>query len=258
MSRRLYQCRIEDDIRRLGCDPGDNLLFMSNEDFENFPPLNTPEGLNFLMGYIERIEEEKGGRIDFAHFDNVMALIQGDQKDEVGWTAVLPLVNRLTKRRTGQLWVNHTGHNASRGYGSKTKEWRMDCVLHMTATERADTDICFQLEFRKARERTPGNRADFQDVAVALVDDRWIGTVGECREKLRPQDARMLDELDKLVNAGNAVQLDTGYWAVQTADWETVCVDSGIVGTEKVFRTRKSQLVIGKYIGCDKERSWRI
>jgi hypothetical protein len=252
MSRPLLQRRIEDVARRLGCDPGD-IFFLSNEDIESFRPLNTPEGLAFLNEFIDKI-----GGVDFIVFDNIMALIQGDQKDEVSWTAVLPLINSLTKRRIGQLWVHHTGHDASRSYGTKTREWRMDTVVHLTEVERADTDICFQMEFRKARERTPESRADFQDVTIALVDDKWIGTVGVSREKLRPQDARMLEEFDNLVKAGKAVQLDAGYWAVQTTDWQTVCVDGGITKSADVFRARKCQLVIGKYIGCDKERSWRL
>jgi hypothetical protein len=253
MSRRLYQRRIEDLVRRLGFEP-DQLLLLSSEDVENFAPLNTPEGMAWLNDLLGRI----GDKVDFIFFDNIMALIQGDQKDEIGWTAVLPLVNSLTKRGIGQLWVHHTGHNASRGYGTKTREWRMDTVVHLMAVERADTDICFQFEFRKARERTPETRNDYQDVTIALVEDRWVGTVGISREKLRPQDARMLEEFDKLVKDGKAVQLDAGYWAVQTADWQTVCVDGGITKSADVFRARKCQLVIGKYIGCDKERSWRL
>jgi hypothetical protein len=258
MSRRLYGHRIDDAERRLGCDPGDNLMCMSSEDIENFPPLNTPEGLAFLEEYIERVEERIGARLDFIFFDNVMALIQGDQKDEVGWTAVLPLINRLTKRRIGQLWVNHTGHNATRGYGSKTKEWRMDTVIHLTAAERADADICFQMEFRKARERTPASRADFEDVTIALVDDKWIGTIDEVnRGKPSDKEASTLEAFDDLVKDHKTVQRPDGQWAIKRDDWERECVRRGIVDRANQFRNLKSRLVHKKIIQCDGEWSWR-
>jgi hypothetical protein len=115
-----------------------------------------------------------------------MALTVGDQKDEDSWSKVLPLVSSLTKRRVGQLWIHHTGHDASRSYGSKTKEWRMDTTIHLTAIERSDTDVSFQLEFRKARERTPETRADFADVNIALVDDKWWSSGAILRERKNP------------------------------------------------------------------------
>ena len=43
----------------------------------------------------------------------------------------------------------------------------------LTAVKRADTDLSFRLEFPKAREPTPENRADFAAISVALVDDAW-------------------------------------------------------------------------------------
>jgi hypothetical protein len=251
MSRRLFQCRIDDVVRRLGESP-DNLFCLSNEDVENFPPLNTPEGLAFLEGFIEKL-----GGVDFIFFDNVMALIQGDQKDELGWTAVLPLINRLTKRGIGQLWVHHTGHDASRGYGTKTREWRMDTVIHLTAVERADADICFQFEFRKARERTPASRTDFQDVMVALVEDKWIGTVGVSREKPSPLETSMLKAFDDLVRDNKAVQRSDGQWAVKHDDWKNECSRRSITESDARFRSGKSRLVQKNFIECDGDWAWR-
>ena len=56
-------------------------------------------------------------------------------------------------------------------------EWRdriraADVVIHLTR-RRADTDVSFKLEFRKARERRPDNREDFQPVNIFWVDDSW-------------------------------------------------------------------------------------
>jgi hypothetical protein len=53
-----------------------------------------------------------------------MFLIAGDQKDEVPWSETLPLVDKLTRLKIGQVWLDHTDHNTDRQYGSSTKAWR--------------------------------------------------------------------------------------------------------------------------------------
>jgi hypothetical protein len=221
------------------------------EDLKNFPPLNTPEGMAYLNALLDRI-----GGADFIVFDNVMALIQGDQKDELGWTQVLPLINALTERRIGQLWIHHTGHDASRGYGTKTREWRMDTVIHLTAVERADSDICFQLEFRKARERTPENRADYQDVTIALANDEWASEIGISRDKPKGKELGVLEAFDNLKKDGKAV-LREGQWAIKADDWQRECDRCGITNTKNEFRTYKSRLVTKRIIRCDGDWSWR-
>ncbi len=68
--------------------------------------------------------------------------------------------------------MHHTGHDETRGYGTKTREWQMDTVLHLEEVKRADTDVSF-LTFPQSTEATPATKADFADVRVALVNDRW-------------------------------------------------------------------------------------
>jgi hypothetical protein len=252
MSRELYQERILDATRRLGARPS-TVNFLSFEDLDGFPPLNTEAGIARLNGLIDRL-----GGFDFIFFDNIMALTTGDQKDELVWTAVLPLVNDLTKRRIGQLWINHTGHDATRSYGSKTKDWRMDTTIHLTAVERADTDVCFQMEFRKARGRRPDNRAEFQDVTIALADDEWTGSVmAKCRGKPSPQEARVLEILEELAR-GPEGQDYKGHRAVHCDKWQTECVKRRhIVPSENVFRTNRSRLAQKYLIECDGDLSWR-
>src|SRR5215203_4362438 len=75
----------------------------------------------------------------------------------------------------------HTGHDETKSYGSKTREWQMDTVIHLQPVKRDDTDISFSLEFRKARERAPQDRSDFADLHVALVDGRWEHKEGKKR-----------------------------------------------------------------------------
>jgi AAA domain len=167
MSRRLLKQRLEDAVRRLGAHPL-QLHVLSHEDIPSFQPLNTEAGMVAITAVISQIEP------DCVIFDNVMSLVAGSMKDEEGWQDVLPLVTALTANGIGQLWVHHTGHDTTKGYGTKTREWQMDTVIHLTEIARPDTDVSFSLEFTKARERTPDTRSDFEEVTIALVNDEWI------------------------------------------------------------------------------------
>jgi hypothetical protein len=167
MAARLFKQRLADLVRRLGEIPK-TLFPFSHEDIENFRPLNTAAGAAILNGLIDKV-----GGVDGVWFDNIMSLIAGDMKEEEAWRQTLPLVTSLTKRGIAQVWLHHTGHDENRSYGTKTREWRMDNVMHLTTEERPDTDVSFRLEFRKARTRTPETRRDFQDATIALVDDEW-------------------------------------------------------------------------------------
>ena len=138
------------------------------------PPLNTEAGHNWVLALIDRL-----GGVDVVIFDNVMSLIGGDQKDEVPWTETLPLVQSLTGRRVGQIWLDHTGHNQDRQYGSSTKAWRFDAVGIMAPLpedQQTRGEVAFALSFDhpgKARRRTPDNWRDFEGCTIRLADDRW-------------------------------------------------------------------------------------
>ena len=251
MSRRLFQRRINEAVARLGISP-DGTRFLSKEDIDGFPPLNTPTGIPFLLQLVEYI-----GGVDAIMFDNVMALLVGDQKDELSWNAILPLVAELTKRSIGQLWIDHTGHDATRGYGSKTKQWRMDTVIHLTAIERADTDISFALEFHKARERTPETRADFEDITISLINDQWVSESNRRQpEKPSPTELAILRVFDELLCGSNVVT-HKGRRAVHSKVWGQECTRRALVKDENAFRALRSRLAQKYQIECDKELSWK-
>jgi hypothetical protein len=157
MSADLMKERLQDECRRLGAAP-ENLHILSREDCLAMQPLNTLKGQLFIEKEIMRL-----GGIDFIIFDNVMTLITGDQKEEEGWRETLPWVLSLSRWKIGQMWVHHTGHDASRAYGTKTREWQMTLVMRLEKKERPDTDVSFLLVFQKARDRKPDNRAQFED-----------------------------------------------------------------------------------------------
>jgi hypothetical protein len=77
----------------------------------------------------------------------------------------------LTRRSIGQCWIHHTNDDG-KSYGTKTREWQLDTVVAMRRVE-TDDDIAFTLDFTKARERAPHNRADFAPLTIVLRDDEW-------------------------------------------------------------------------------------
>ena len=167
MARDLVQERIADLKRRLGGVDISNLYIVCREDWPDLAPLNTEAGRVF----IEKVVKRWG--IEVVVFDNHMSLLSGDMKDEVPWTETMELVRSLTRSRVAQVWIDHTGHDKTKIYGSSTKEWQLDAVVLLTKAERADTDIAFQLEFTKARRRRPDTRADFETVTLSLRGDQW-------------------------------------------------------------------------------------
>jgi len=195
MSRRLLRERIEALTQHLNAKP-EWALFFNKEDIEDFAPLNTGEGQAAVWKLIEEVERRLDGPLDAICFDNIVSLLVGDMKEEDAWRDTMPLIHALTKRRIGQLWLHHTGHDISRGYGTKTREWQLDLVLHMTEVKRDDSDVSFTLSFPKARERTPDNRNDFTEVNVALVDNRWVGATATAdKEKASPLARRFFEAL---------------------------------------------------------------
>src|SRR4051794_35457030 len=114
-------------MRRLGVTiPAGNLLIFGRDIEEearricpSLPPfasLNTDEGRLFMLALLPAI-----GGVDLIIFDNVMSVIAGSMKDEEAWLATVPLVTMLSGKQIGQLWLDHTGHNTDRQYGTSTK-----------------------------------------------------------------------------------------------------------------------------------------
>jgi hypothetical protein len=117
MSSRLLKERLAAEVERLGVVPA-GFHALSHEDIENFAPLDTPEGQKTIEEVIARI-----GDVNFSIFDNIMSLISGDMKEEEGWRRTIPWQHSLTKRKIGQAWLHHTGHDETKSYGTKTREW---------------------------------------------------------------------------------------------------------------------------------------
>lgn len=259
MARRLLKERVFAEEPRHSASL-DDLHILSREDVQGFQPLNTPAGQVWLLNLIEHFG------IEFVIFDNIMSLTLGDQKDPLVWQQTLPFAMALTRRSVGQLWIHHTGHDAGKGYGDKSREWQMDTVAHLEAVEREDTDVSFILKFPKARERTPDTRADFQDVKIALVNDRWEGSLEARHAEPMPISPGIQKALDALFNvlAGDAVTMLPGNRrAVHRDDWTAECNARGLIDLEgKAASARtlmnrfRKELVDANRIACEGPLQW--
>jgi hypothetical protein len=255
MSRRLIKDRLINEVGRSGLRPS-GLHILSHEDIQNFQPLNKRAG----QAKIENIIKQIGG-VDLIIFDNVMSLIAGDQKDEEAWRETLPWVRSLTRRSIGQFWVHHTGRDETRSYGTKTREWQMDCVIHLETVEQPNTDVSFKLMFRKARERTPATRADFADVHITLAGNQWSVAGATIKTKISPLAKRFFEAL-RDATIGNAANKMFGCPAASLNDWRTECIGRGLIDNNNtntaraLFAKYKLELIVANWIACNSTMAW--
>ena len=152
------------------------------EDGE-MPPLNTPEGEKWLLSEIESVQP------DVVVFDSIMCLLTGSMAEEESWEPVKAMVRKISRRRIAQIWLHHTGHDTSKAFGTKTREWEMDTVVSLTKDAQNDEHIL--MEFKKARLRTPKTREQFEPLKIACDDGRWTiiggGTKAKGKASTRPE-----------------------------------------------------------------------
>jgi hypothetical protein len=228
-------------------------------------PLNDPQGQAWMDAFIEKV-----GGVDLVIFDNIMSLLAGSPKDVEPWQATLPYALSLTTRRIGQIWIHHTGHDASRAYGDKSREWQMDTCIHLDAVKRADTDVSFKAKFPKARQRKPDNRADFADVMIALVNDEWQHTPTEVittQKLITDMGQKFKDALVNVLASDKAIELHSPKRrAVKIDDWKEECVYQGLIDDEKkpdsarsLFSKHRRELIAKDHIRCQKsDYAWLI
>jgi AAA domain len=260
MSRRLLKQRVLDEAQRLGSSP-ETFFALSHEDVAGFKPLNTIEGQAYIDALIDKI-----GGVELVIFDNIMSLTVGDMKDPEPWQQTIPWALSLTKRSIGQVWIHHTGHDETRSYGDKSREWQMDTVAHLDAVKRDDTDISFSMAFKKARERTPATRLDFQDVKIALVNDQWEHELTQTQrpKEVPPQTGKALEALTNVLASDQAVTLPGNRRAANREHWEAECAQRGLIDIGKphsartLFNKFRRELVAANRITCEGDFSWLL
>ena len=132
---------------------------------DDIPPLNKPEGAKWLERECQLIGP------DVIVFDSIMCLLTGNMAEEESWATVTPMLRQLSQQRIAQIWLHHTGHDTSKGFGTKTREWQMDTVLSLTKDAQNDEHLL--MEFKKARLRTPDTRAQFEPLKITCGMDGW-------------------------------------------------------------------------------------
>jgi hypothetical protein len=185
MSPRMIKKRAQLILRHQVDVPAGNLLIYSlqraDEFAARFPqlgkpaPLNTDEGREWLLRMIALLQP------DVVILDNVMSLIAGVMKEEEPWQQTLPLVLGITAIGKAQIWLDHTGWNSDRQYGTSTKGWFFDAIgVLLRPPEEAkvgERETCFDLSFDapsgKARNRDPDRWIDFAPHRIRLNDDGW-------------------------------------------------------------------------------------
>ena len=170
----------------------DLTLFGYNRDVlgpDEMQPLNTPEGAKWLWREIEAVKP------DVIFFDSIMCLLAGTMGEEESWAPVKLLMRKISSNRIGQVWLHHTGHDSSRGFGTKTREWEMDTVVSLTTStdergsvgrvqEGAAAHAADGGAVQAARHRPRSKRLDHLD---RRGNDHDEGEAGPQRDR-RPQD----------------------------------------------------------------------
>lgn len=138
-------------------------------------PLDSDLGRAWLWREIDVVKP------DVIFFDNIMSLLAGAMGDEEAWGQVKDLTLQISARRIAQVWMHHTGHDASKGFGTKTREWQMESVVMLSKLDGAEEETSaaqFRLEFTKARTRSPANYQQFTPKVVRSDVDAGFVAAG--------------------------------------------------------------------------------
>jgi hypothetical protein len=195
----LIKSRINDIRARHKVPAGNMLLYSAGRAEEmaklipalgEMPPLNTPEGHAWVMR-VARILKVEG-----ILFDNLMSLSPGNHTELDAWLKTVPLVAMLSIAGIAQVWLDHSGWDGSRQFGTSSKAWRFDSAGNMKPLpedQRQTNETAFTLSFEppgKARRRTPENWRDFQPHTIRLADGQWSSEPAAAPPKGLTQEAQ--------------------------------------------------------------------
>ena len=154
------------------------------------PPLNTPRGMAWLRREIKSVDP------DAIVFDSIMCLLEGTMSEEESWAPIKAEIRKISGWRIAQIWLHHTGHDNSKGFGTKTREWEMDTVIALTSS--GDDDGSILMEFKKARLRKPETRDQFESKKLLCGRDGWE-IVGEAPKQKKGKGDAKKESLAEIV-----------------------------------------------------------
>jgi len=126
------------------------------------------------------------------------------------------------------------------------------------------------MSFRKARERTPETRYDFQDVEIALVDDRWEhkpseGALRSANIKISPKARKFLDALTNAIGSEDVTMLPGGRRAASVEIWKAECARAGLIdvgakpaSARSLFSKHRLELVSANRVACEGDYTWLL
>jgi hypothetical protein len=260
---------IKERIEAAAAIYGDEVkLFAYNRDDlgpDALPPLNKPEGQKWLWCEIEIVKP------DLIIFDSLMCLLVSPLAEEETWQPCAPLIRQISARRIAQVWLNHTGHDPTRSFGTKTKEWEFDLVSMLSKVPNDDTAVL--LEFTKARLRTPQTVGLFKPQLIRRLEYGWTteaATISGSKESVGARKRAWLQ--DAYRDLSDDVPLATGHNAapVRKVSIENIrqtmikrghleAEDGKLPASErKAFQRAREELIRSGLFAADADHLWSI
>jgi hypothetical protein len=99
--------------------------------------------------------------------------------------------------------LHHTGHDAGKSFGTKTREWEMDTVISLSI---AEDDQGVVMDFKKARLCTPRTVDQFKSRVIVRNETGWtvVGDISKVKTADKQNIGRLrialLDAYDRLAD----------------------------------------------------------
>jgi len=174
-------------------------------------------------------------------------------------------VRKLTAKRIAQVWMHHTGHDTSKSFGTKTREWEMDTVVKLVFAD--ETKTAFTMSFEKARLRNPANWPEFDTRTISLTPDGWASEpargkpqTGKGAEEAKQLRTAVLDAYNRLSatveptpdvdgKPVRKVETDKLRDEVKNRGWLDTKETGGLTGGGRMafLRTKTALLASGRY-----------
>lgn len=275
MPGRLARERMADAFRYAGGDDEDDNLYLLNAYLMPgggpLPSLSNERGRKFIEKCIDQCS------IQMVIFDNVFSLTEGSMIDETEWQQIARWVWTLTARGVGVIWIHHTGHKDDHAFGTKTREYDLDCTIKLSKEDARlyGATTAFRLTYEKDRQKTPKTAPSYAEKVFLIVDDRMIsvdpltdaeaeemgGITPSPRSKLLPKDYLALcdvlcDDSRSQIPERKLKDVPKGVRVTTLGQWRDELVAQGLMEEENTsaermkFARLREKLISERLIAC--------
>lgn len=179
---------------------------------EGLLPIDTDEGKEQVGRFVEAIKP------DVIFIDNLYYAVAGDFFSGGDKNSAVPKLKFLKKLGPAYFIFNHLGHNQSHGYGDKRISWGMDSELLMEAGDDNRTGhLTARITEKKMRVR---RGALLKPYTMSFDGNQWLWESSEQLQsrRLSERAAWLLNEVDRMLNAGKGQSLDSSRTAALYVD----------------------------------------